>query len=60
MHLSSNSRRKLHQINTLTIIDKMKLLRVVRRRENYRLVVNKVSYSFLVSECRQVVLFRED
>ncbi|CAH8437442.1 unnamed protein product [Schistosoma intercalatum] len=35
-------RRKLHQINTLTIIDKMKLLRVVRRRENYRLVVNKL------------------
>ncbi|CAH8492616.1 unnamed protein product [Schistosoma rodhaini] len=35
-------RCKLHQINTFTIIDKMKLLRVVRRRENYKLVVNKL------------------
>ncbi|KAK4472932.1 hypothetical protein MN116_004136 [Schistosoma mekongi] len=35
-------RHKLQQIDTFTVIDKMKLLRIVRRRENYRLVVDKL------------------
>ncbi|KAH8854915.1 Vacuolar protein sorting-associated protein 54 [Schistosoma japonicum] len=35
-------RHKLQQIDTYTIIDKMKLLRIVRRRENYRLIVDKL------------------
>ncbi|CAH8438728.1 unnamed protein product [Heterobilharzia americana] len=35
-------RHKLHHIDTLYTSDKMRLLRVVRRRENYQLLVDKL------------------
>nr|CAH8822497.1 unnamed protein product [Trichobilharzia regenti] len=42
IHQIKDIRHKLHQIDVMNTSDKLKLLRVVRRRENYRRLVDKL------------------